>query len=60
MVVETWTQWQQEVVTVIRADFVAILDDIESDEIDWDTWRPFFEEGRSPQEAVKRAFARDL
>ncbi len=60
MLVESWTEWQQEVVTVIRNDFATILDDIEPDEIDWETWRPFFDEGRSPQEAVKRAFAHDL
>ncbi len=60
MQIESWNLWQQEVVAVIRADFVTVLDDIGTDEIDWETWRPFFEEGRTPQDAVKRAFANDL
>jgi hypothetical protein len=58
--IESWNLWQQEVVAVIRADFITVLDDIDADGIDWETWRPFFEEGRSPQDAVKRAFANDL
>lgn len=29
-------------------------------DIDWDAWRPLYEEGRSPQAAVDRAFLRDL
>lgn len=57
MVIETWTQWQQEVVAVIRTEFATVLDDIEHDEIDWEAWRHYYESGRAPSDAVRHAFA---
>lgn len=56
----SWFQWRASVVAIIRFDFSAILSDIDDRDIDWDAWRPLFDEGRSPQSAVDRAFVRDL
>ena len=56
----SWFQWRASVVAIIRFDFSSVLPDIDDRDIDWDAWRPLFDEGRSPQCAVDRAFERDL
>jgi len=53
---DRWHQWQLDVLDVIRSDFSNILDSVEWDDIDWEAWRPLFEEGCSPQDAVQNAF----
>jgi hypothetical protein len=57
---ESWQQWRVGVVKVIRYDFRDVLDDVGEADIDWDAWRPLYDEGRTPQAAVDRAFLRDL
>jgi hypothetical protein len=57
---DAWAQWRQDVVAVIRDDFREVLNDVRDGDIDWDAWRPLYEEGRSAQAAVDRAFLRDL
>ncbi|HEY0938650.1 MAG TPA: hypothetical protein VGE08_01015 [Steroidobacter sp.] len=56
----SWFQWRASVVAIIQYDFSHVLPDITDKDIDWDAWRPLFEEGRSPQAAVDSAFMRDL
>jgi|GEM_PF-978514 hypothetical protein len=55
---EHWQAWQHEVLTVIRTDFRNLLDAVEFDDIDWEAWRPLYEQGCSPREAVRNAFGR--
>jgi hypothetical protein len=55
---ERWHVWQQEVLSVIHSDFRNVLDTVEWDDIDWDAWRPLFEQGYSPRDAVRNAFGR--
>ena len=55
-----WLQWQLGVVAVLRADFVGILQEITLDDVDWDAWRNFYIEGRTPRASVDRALERDL
>jgi hypothetical protein len=57
---DSWFDWRQGVVVVLRADFSDILVEVGENDIDWDAWRPLYEEGRSPTAAVARAFVRDL
>ena len=57
---EAWGEWRAGVVAVIRYDFRDVLDRVDDSDIDWDAWRPLYDEGRSPQAAVDRAFLRDL
>lgn len=57
---QSWVQWRAGVVAVIRFDFRDVLQDVKDADIDWDAWRPLYEEGRTPQAAVDRAFLRDL
>jgi hypothetical protein len=57
---QPWVQWRAGVVKVIRFDFRDVLDEVGDGDIDWEAWRPLYEEGRSPQAAVDRAFLRDL
>lgn len=59
MRVDTWGEWQQEVMAVIRTDLATVLEDVGSDEIDWDAWRPYFDAGRSPRDAVDDAFGHE-
>jgi hypothetical protein len=50
----SWTQWQESVVALLREDFP-----ISFDEVDWEAWRGFYEQGKSPKAAVNRALERD-
>jgi hypothetical protein len=55
-----WMQWQLAVVAVLRADSMGILQKIDLEDVDWDAWRNFYNEGRTPRSAVDRALERDL
>lgn len=57
---ESWQQWRAGVVAEIRCDLRDVLDDVKDADIDWEAWRPLYEEGRSPRAAVDRAFLRDI
>lgn len=59
-VLYSWFQWRASVVAIIQYDFSQVLADITDKDIDWDAWRPLYDEGRSPQAAVDSAFVRDL
>jgi hypothetical protein len=56
----SWTQWQCEVVALLRADESGVLQAIEIDEVDWDAWRALYCVGRSPRSAIDRALTRDF
>jgi hypothetical protein len=55
---ERWSEWQHEVLSVIDSDFRNVLDSVEWDDIDWDAWRPLFDQGCSAKDAVRNAFGR--
>jgi hypothetical protein len=55
-----WTQWQSAVLALLRADVSGALRSLQIDEVDWDQWRSFYTEGRSPRSAIDRALARDF
>lgn len=57
---QSWVQWRAGVVATIRYDFREVLEDVQDADIDWDAWRPLYEEGRSPRAAVDRAFLRNV
>ncbi len=56
----SWTQWQREVLALLRADETGVLKSIEIDEVDWEAWRSLYVVGRSPRSAIDRALARDF
>jgi hypothetical protein len=56
----SWTQWQEAVVELLRADFNEVLQHIGLDEVDWPAWRAFYNEGRTPRAAIDRALERDF
>jgi hypothetical protein len=58
--VQSWLQWRAGVIAEIRYDFREVLQDVNDADVDWDAWRPLYEEGRSPRAAVDRAFLRDV
>ena len=55
---ERWNEWQHEVLSVIDSNFRNVLDTVEWDDIDWDAWRPLFNQGCSAKDAVRSAFGR--
>lgn len=55
-----WNQWQDAVVRVLQAELSGALARIGTDEVDWEAWRPFYEAGRTPLQAVNRALEKDL
>jgi hypothetical protein len=55
-----WTQWQNAVLALLRADESGALRSLEIDEVDWDEWRSLYTEGRTPRSAIDRALARDF
>jgi hypothetical protein len=55
---ESWNDWQYKVVAIIRQDYEDVLSDLENEDIDWDAWRPLYDEGRSPRAAVELALAK--
>jgi hypothetical protein len=56
---QPWTQWQSEVVELLKSDFDEALV-VSMDDIDLPSWRPYYEQGRSPRAAIERALERDL
>jgi hypothetical protein len=50
-----WSEWQQAVVGLIRRDFSEVLTEVGEDDVDWEAWRPLFEQGLSPRDAVADA-----
>lgn len=56
----SWTQWQREVLMLLRADESGVLQSLELDEVDWDALRSFYTVGRSPRSATDHALARDF
>lgn len=52
----TWTEWQQTVLQLIRRDFSEVLQEVGEQDVDWDAWRPLYEQRLSPQQAVAEAF----
>jgi hypothetical protein len=55
-----WIVWQVQVLEAVRLMLCELVAPLDLSDIDWDAFRPFYEQGRSPQAAVDRAFERDL
>jgi hypothetical protein len=53
-----WTRWQAEVLQMIHADLGGVLESVSWDDVDWNAWRPLFDQGYSACEAVRSAFGR--
>ena len=46
----SWQEWQQAVVQLIRDDFRQVLtEEVGEEDVDWDAWRPLYEQGLSPR-----------
>jgi hypothetical protein len=52
--------WQREVVALLRKDFGGELKQIAVDDVDWQSWRDLYTQGRTPRAAIERALERDL
>jgi hypothetical protein len=52
----TWTEWQQTVLQLIRRDFSEVLQEVGEQDVDWDAWRPLYDQGLTPRRAVAEAF----
>ncbi len=56
----SWPRWQVAVIELLRTDFNEALRHISFDDVDWASWRVFFNEGRTPKGAIDRALERDF
>jgi hypothetical protein len=57
---QTWEQWQSEIVTLLQKDFGGeVLQHICLEDIDWPSWHGFYLQGKSPRAAIERALERD-
>jgi hypothetical protein len=57
---QPWPQWQSEIVALLENDFDGALGSISIEDIDWPSWRPLYDQGRTPRSAIERALERDL
>jgi hypothetical protein len=58
---QTWVQWQSEVVAALREELQEIqeITHVALDDVDWVAWYGLYLEGRSPKTAVRRALELD-
>jgi hypothetical protein len=56
----SFEDWQEQVVSILRNEFFQELELITTDEVDWRSWRVFYDQGRSARAAVNRALERDI
>ena len=56
----SWQQWQRGVLQLLRVELREVLDVITVDDVGWEAWREFYDQGRTPRAAVNRALERDL
>jgi hypothetical protein len=56
----SFESWQQEVVSLLRRDFCSELQQITVNDVDWQSWKHFYMQGRTPRAAIERALERDL
>ena len=56
----SWELWQEEVVALLRCDFGRELQQITADDVDWQSWRELYTQGRTPRAAIERALERDI
>lgn len=54
-----WSEWRASVIAVIRTEYHELFPSLQQDEIDWDAWKPLYEEGYTPQIAVALALSTD-
>lgn len=52
-----WVQWQLDIIGIIRREYCDLFPYIHQNEIDWDAWRPLYEQGCSPRIAVEQAIS---
>lgn len=53
----TWTQWKESILEVIRSQCGELLSDVGQDDIDWEAWKPLYEQGYTAYAAVSTAFS---
>ena len=53
-----WETWQYQVLEIIRSEYSGVLQDVNWDDVDWNAWRPLFDVGYSPCDAVLSAFGK--
>lgn len=60
MVTLTWMQWKEEIIRVIRREYCELFPHVQHDDIDWEAWKPLYEQGCTPLMAVSTAFSPTL
>lgn len=47
-----WRIWRENVIAIIRTKYHDLFPYLQHSEIDWDAWKPLYEQGHTPQTAV--------
>lgn len=55
---QRWEIWQLQVLDIIRSEYASVLQEISWHDVDWNAWRPLFDAGHSPSDAVLSAFGK--
>lgn len=53
-----WPEWKATIVRILRQEYREILPEVSEDDVHWDAWRRYYDEGNGPRRAVNRAFER--
>ena len=53
-----WENWQHEVLDIIRSEYSLVLQEVSWHDVEWNAWRPLFDAGYSPSDAVQSAFGK--
>lgn len=53
----TWMEWKEDILAVIRSHCGELLSNIDQDDVDWEAWKPLYEQGYTAHVAVGTAFS---
>lgn len=57
MSADAWRSWQRGVITTVCREYRNLFPYLQQNDIDWDAWRPLFEQGYEPVAAVAEALS---
>jgi hypothetical protein len=52
-----WPRWQTDIVNVLRYEYCDLFPLIRNSDIDWEAWKPLYDQGCSPRLAIEQAIS---
>ena len=56
---QTWANWQSELVTTLGVELEELVLHVSVDDVDWQEWHHLYLEGHSPRETLDKAWEDD-